>query len=122
MLSVQCFSIVCLFFWGLLSTYPIIWFVNKIIPIRLDPVDEIKGCDLVEHYMGDESDIPLTAFQNTQLAALKIGGPVSSYTIPSLANVTYKEFDTMAVRRPYHANLGYDRDDSSTQQQTTERL
>lgn len=122
MLAVQCFSIVMLFFWGLLSTYPIIWFVNKVIPIRLDPVDEIKGCDLVEHYMGDESDMPLTAHQNAQLASLKIGGPVTSYTIPPITNATYKEFDTMAVRRPYQMNLGYDRDDSSARQQTTERL
>lgn len=122
MLYAQCFSVLCLFFWGLLSTYPIIWFVNKLIPIRLDPVDEIKGCDLVEHYMGDESEIPLTAHQNSQLAALKIGGPVTSFAIPPIENLSFREFDTNATHRPFHANLGLVRDEGSTRQRTSERL
>ena len=68
MLAAQSFSAVCLFLWGLIATYPIIWLVNKLIPIRLSAADEIAGCDVIEHYMGDETDKMLPPLDAVQIA------------------------------------------------------
>jgi ammonium transporter, Amt family len=47
--TVQCISSMSLSLLGLLGSYPIIWIVNKVIPLRLDPASELVGCDLAEH-------------------------------------------------------------------------
>lgn len=118
MLCAQTFSIICLFLWGLLATYPIIWFVDKVTPVRLSPLDEIKGCDLVEHYMGEESDFPLSAAQIAQIESLKLNG-IPQVTLHMSASPSYKEFDANLVRRkPYQVNGGFE----DSHQQTTERL
>lgn len=125
MLGAQTFSVTCLFFWGLLVTYPILWCVNKLIPIRLEPEDEILGCDIVEHFMGDENEKMLPSVANIQISNVKFGGPQVNFSIPTIpyqTNATYKEFSTVATRRPFHNNLGYERDENVAQQQTTERL
>lgn len=123
MLGVQTFSVCCLFLWGLIITYPILWFVNKLIPIRLDPVDEIKGCDIVEHYMGDENEKMLAPLDNIQISNMKFNGPQVNFNIPPNSyNDTYKEFDTLGKRKPFHVNQGYERDESAAQQHTTDRL
>lgn len=114
MLSVQAFSCTCLFFWGLIVTYPILWIVNKITPIRLSPEDEIIGCDIIEHYMGDEKElIPLTS---TQMNNIKFGIPQANFQISnssfSTGNESYKEFDTLGRRRPYSANVAFEHDNS----------
>lgn len=105
-------------------TYPIIWCVNKIIPIRLDPQDEILGCDIVEHFMGDEKEKMLAPLDNVQISNLKFGPQVNFNlsTIPYQANAVYRDFSTLATRKPFHNNPGYERDEHVTQQQTTERL
>jgi ammonia channel protein AmtB len=51
---VQCISSLSLTLLGLLGAYPIIWGVNKIIPLRLDPISEEIGCDIIDHQMDDE--------------------------------------------------------------------
>lgn len=125
MLGAQMFSVVCLFLWGLLMTYPILWCVNKLIPIRLDPADEIAGCDIIEHFMGDENEKMLAPLEQIQISNVKFGGPQVNFnlsTIPYQPNATYKEFSTLATRRTFHNNLGFERDENVAQQQTTERL
>jgi hypothetical protein len=125
MLGAQTFSVIVLLLWGLLATYPIIWCVNKLIPIRLDPADEILGCDIIEHFMGDESEAMLAPLEKVQISNVKFGGPQVNFSISSIpyqANATYKEFNTLATRRPFHNNMGYERDENTPQQQTTERL
>lgn len=125
MLGAQTFSLICLFFWGLIVTYPILWCVNKILPIRLQPIDEIKGADLVEHYMGDENDIPLSAHQLAQIANYKLGGvPQVSFHVPASPYPRHNEFDSVVThRKPFQANVGYEHDDNPARnQQTTEHL
>lgn len=51
LLSIQCFSALCLTTWGLFMTYPILWIVNKVIPIRMNPIDETIGADFVDHHI-----------------------------------------------------------------------
>lgn len=117
MLAVQTFSVTCLFLWGLLATYPILWCINKLIPIRLSPEDEIKGCDIIEHYMGDEKDLL------QPLAHIQYGGPHVNFKLPSnIRNEDYKEFNTMSRRKTFNVNLGNVREDVEQQQPSSERL
>lgn len=51
LLLVQCFSSLVLSFWGIISTYPYFCILNKIIPLRMTPENEIKGADTTEHHI-----------------------------------------------------------------------
>lgn len=116
MLGVQTLSVVCLFFWGLLATFPIIWGVNKILPIRLTAEDEIMGCDIIEHYMGDEKEV-------LQILALRELGVVPSVNL-NLSHNNYnveKDAERVSKRRPYRINLGYEHEDIA-QESSSARL
>lgn len=122
LLGVQTFSVCCLILWGLIATYPILWIVNKITPIRLEPEDEIKGCDLVEHFMGDENEkmLALPILDNVRFG----GQQVNFNMIPIITHnrrESLKEFDTLGKRKPFHLNQSFDHE-NPPQQQSTERL
>jgi len=117
MLKVQGFSVICLFLWGFIITYPILWFVNRITKIRLDPADEVRGCDIIEHYMGDEDDLKmLMPMENIKLSNV-MSGPQVCFNITAAGQLnnadSYKQFDTLGRRRVYstsqqHTNAAYE--------------
>lgn len=49
LLGVQSLSALCLTCWGLCSTFILLYMINIIIPIRMDPNEELVGADLMEH-------------------------------------------------------------------------
>ncbi|XP_013108282.1 putative ammonium transporter 2 [Stomoxys calcitrans] len=49
LLGIQCLSALCLTCWGICSTFLLLYIVNKIVPIRMDPNEELLGADLMEH-------------------------------------------------------------------------
>lgn len=49
LLGIQSLSALCLACWGVCSTFLLLWMINKVIPIRMDPNEEILGADLMEH-------------------------------------------------------------------------
>ncbi|XP_017847227.1 putative ammonium transporter 2 [Drosophila busckii] len=49
LLGIQTLSAFCLACWGICSTFLLLYIVNKIIPIRMDPHEELLGADLTEH-------------------------------------------------------------------------
>lgn len=49
LLGIQTLSAFLLTVWGLLSTYVLLWLIDKIIPIRMDANEELLGADLMEH-------------------------------------------------------------------------
>ncbi|XP_068157815.1 putative ammonium transporter 2 [Drosophila tropicalis] len=49
LLGIQTLSALCLACWGICSTFLLLYVVNKIIPIRMDPHEELLGADLTEH-------------------------------------------------------------------------
>uniref|UniRef100_A0A6B2E7W1 Ammonium transporter n=1 Tax=Phlebotomus kandelakii TaxID=1109342 RepID=A0A6B2E7W1_9DIPT len=51
LLGVQSLSVLCLCAWGVLSTFALLWMINKIVPIRMDPNEELLGADLMEHHV-----------------------------------------------------------------------
>lgn len=55
LLGIQALSALCLMSWGVLSTFILLYFINKFIPIRMDPNEELLGADLVEHHVNHNS-------------------------------------------------------------------
>uniref|UniRef100_A0A8D8GPY1 Ammonium transporter n=4 Tax=Culex pipiens TaxID=7175 RepID=A0A8D8GPY1_CULPI len=49
LLGIQALSVVCLSVWGFCATYLLLWIINKFLPIRMTPEDELLGGDVVEH-------------------------------------------------------------------------
>ncbi|XP_055598397.1 putative ammonium transporter 2 [Uranotaenia lowii] len=49
LLGVQGISVLCLICWAICSTIALLWIINKIVPIRMDPDEERFGADLMEH-------------------------------------------------------------------------
>lgn len=49
LLGIQTLSALCLTCWGISSTFLLLWVIDKIIPIRMDPNEELLGADLMEH-------------------------------------------------------------------------
>lgn len=49
LLSVQALAVICIIFWGICSTFLLLWLVNKITPLRMNVEDEILGADYTEH-------------------------------------------------------------------------
>lgn len=53
--GVQCLAALCLLSWGVLTTFILLWIINKIVPIRMDPNEELLGADLTEHKINHNS-------------------------------------------------------------------
>lgn len=49
LLGVQALSALCLTCWGICSTFILLYIINIIVPIRMDPSEELVGADLMEH-------------------------------------------------------------------------
>lgn len=49
LLGIQVLSALCLTLWGFFSTLFLLYIVNILIPIRMDPNEELVGADLMEH-------------------------------------------------------------------------
>ncbi|XP_029039067.2 putative ammonium transporter 3 isoform X5 [Osmia bicornis bicornis] len=49
LLGIQCLTVICLALWSFLVSLTLLWFINKIIPIRMSVHEELLGADLVEH-------------------------------------------------------------------------
>lgn len=49
LLGVQSLAAVCIVFWGVSSTFLLLWLVNKVTPLRMDPKNELLGADYTEH-------------------------------------------------------------------------
>ncbi|XP_037045515.1 putative ammonium transporter 2 [Bradysia coprophila] len=49
LLGIQSLSALCLTCWGICSTFLLLWMIDKVIPVRMDPNEEILGADLMEH-------------------------------------------------------------------------
>lgn len=56
LLGVQSLAAVCIVFWAVSSTFLLLWLVNKVTPLRMDPKDEILGADFTEHNIVQRSE------------------------------------------------------------------
>lgn len=69
MLGIQSLAALCLASWGVLSTMILLWIINKIVPIRMEPNEELLGADLTEHRINHSSVMKIFSFIN-QLARI----------------------------------------------------
>ncbi|XP_041983096.1 putative ammonium transporter 3 [Aricia agestis] len=49
LLGVQTLMAVCLMAWALSVTMLLLWIIDKVLPIRMDPYEELLGADLTDH-------------------------------------------------------------------------
>ncbi|XP_047513915.1 putative ammonium transporter 2 [Pieris napi] len=49
LLGVQTLTALCLMIWAGLVTMVLLWLIDKVLPIRMDPYEELLGADLTEH-------------------------------------------------------------------------
>lgn len=49
LLGIQSLSALCLTCWGVCSTFLLLWMIDKVIKVRMEPNEEIVGADLMEH-------------------------------------------------------------------------
>ncbi|CAH2056328.1 unnamed protein product, partial [Iphiclides podalirius] len=49
LLGVQTLTGVCLMAWGVFVTMLLLWLIDRVLPIRMDPYEELLGADLTEH-------------------------------------------------------------------------
>ncbi|XP_059062585.1 putative ammonium transporter 2 [Achroia grisella] len=49
LLGVQTLTAVCLMTWAVVVTMALLWIIDKVMPIRMDPYEELLGADLTEH-------------------------------------------------------------------------
>ncbi|KAJ2938329.1 hypothetical protein O0L34_g13247 [Tuta absoluta] len=49
LLGVQTLTALCLTTWGLVVTTALLWLIDKVMPIRMEPYEELLGADLTEH-------------------------------------------------------------------------
>jgi hypothetical protein len=109
-LIVQAISCVSLTIWAAISTLLILWFVNSIIPIRLSPEDEKKGCDLVEHNIGQSEESDLQKSSSTLNKIIEITTPITQrFNRSNERNQSGGE--NSGRRRIYHDNDGFERND-----------
>lgn len=76
-LIVQTTSAVSLTVWASFATLIIIWLVDQILPIRLDPEDEKLGCDAVELYQGEEYSSELEKPKSNLDRIITIAAPIA---------------------------------------------
>lgn len=49
LLGIQSLAALCLTAWGVLSTILLLWCIDRFVPIRAEPHEELLGADLMEH-------------------------------------------------------------------------
>lgn len=49
LLGIQCLMALLLTCWGLCTSFILLYLINLLIPIRMDPGEELVGADLMEH-------------------------------------------------------------------------
>lgn len=112
-LTVQAISALCLTVWAATTTLIILFVVNKMTRIRLNPEDEKLGCDLAEHYLGKANGNELQKSMSTLDKIIHITTPIAQRLAGSTDDRNdrgQRENDDFGRRKPYHANQGFERD------------
>ncbi|KAG5673239.1 hypothetical protein PVAND_003302 [Polypedilum vanderplanki] len=109
--SIQCIAIVSLTLLGFFGGLLIMWICNKIMPIRLDPESEEKGCDLVEHGVYDVNNsyapYPPPSIDDMKPSNVKFDN-VARLSIPN----NYDSFVSNSGSFRMRSNFVFDRSDS----------
>lgn len=107
-LKVQAISAISLVIWTGITSFLIIWGVNKISPIRFDEEEEMKGADHVEYTQGVNGDRELQALLPSQKKHVRIMTPMATVIDDPMVTLDY---DGLGHRKPFknfHENVLYD--------------
>jgi Ammonium Transporter Family len=104
-LVVQAISAISLTLWAMSATTIIIWTVNKIVPIRMDPEDEKKGCDLTQHYWGENYSTELQKSMSTLNKIITITTPIAQRLAGSS---DHRDADNFGRRKPFYRNNAFE--------------
>lgn len=107
-LIVQAISSASLTIWAVVSTLLILMLVNSIIPIRLSREDEIRGCDLAEHNIGEGSGNELQKSMATFNKIIQITTPIMQRFAGNVDERNQRNGENVGRRKPFHANEGFD--------------
>lgn len=75
-LIVQAISVISVTIWSAVATLAILAFVDHMIPIRLDPEDEMQGCDITEHHSFETSGTEMQKSMSTFDSTFTVSTPV----------------------------------------------
>jgi hypothetical protein len=123
LLGVQALAVVCIVFWGVSSTFLLLWLVNKITPIRMDPKDELLGADFTEHNIMPSSPRAVEATVNSssngksddcQISQRSRISPQSDDKMAGIYKTYFTdESATDRSRAPARINLSYQHDEGA---------
>lgn len=111
-LVVQVISAVSLMMWAAFATIVIIWTVDHIIPIRMDPEDELKGGDITDLYLGATSEIVVRKSITTLDRIISIATPIARRFSGTVDDKYQRDFENFGRRKMFHTNEAFDRRES----------
>lgn len=106
-LIVQAISAISLSVWAAVVTVIILFIVNQIIPIRLEPEHELLGCDLSEHYLNESSN-EMQKSLSTIDRIIHVTTPIAKRFAGSTESRSNREMDDFGRRKAFHTNHGYE--------------
>lgn len=107
-LVVQAISSISLTIWAMCATLTILWIVDHVLPIRLSPEDEKKGCDLTEHYFGERLGNEVQKSLSTIDKIINITTPITQRFTGSTEERSQRELDNFGRRKPFHSNRAFE--------------
>lgn len=115
-MGVQALAVVCITFWGIFSTFLLLWFVNKLTPLRMSIEDEILGADYSEHNIHPPPPASVAIFRDRKSTShgfrLHKGQLSESGKIPKTYFID--ELASDRSKAVTHENVAYQHDDEST--------
>lgn len=99
-LTVQIISATCLTLWAGGACYVMMYLIDKIMPIRLTPEDEIAGCDYTEHFKREcdeecdcyEAQKPLSPIEQIICISSQVARRFSGGASPVINRKQFRDF------------------------------
>lgn len=103
-LIVQAISVVSVSIWSAAATLAILSFVDHMIPIRLDPEDEIQGCDITEHHSFETSGTEVQKSMSTFDRVFTVSTPIARRFSGPTGFIKSHELDDYGRRKVFFVN------------------
>lgn len=107
-LVVQTISAISLTLWAMSATTIIIWGVNKVVLIRMDPEDEKAGCDMTQHYWGESNSTDMQKSMSTLGKIITITTPIAQRLAGSSEERNRRDANNFDRRKPFYRNNAFE--------------
>lgn len=109
-LIVQTISCISITLWAAAAMLILLWFVDNIIKIRLSPEDELLGCDLSEHYLGENYCTEIQKPTSRLEHIISFSTPIAQRFAGSVDNKNRRNSECLNRHRNSYINEGYERE------------